>query len=107
MKYSDFVEIVVELDKQRELRDIWLDKLPGDINAAFFDNAYVNSLYKENSFLKEKLIPQELQFDVDWFLYEVDRERGSEAVQNGVVVIVKTREDFFELIKIAYKFEEE
>lgn len=107
MKYSEFVEIVTILDKEKQIRDAWLCSVPRDINEAFFDNTYVNSLYKENTFLKEKLIPHELQFDVDWFLYEVDREYGSTAIQNNKPCNIKTLEDFLELIKTTFDFEAE
>ncbi len=107
MKYSDFVKIMTVLDEQNRIRDIWIDTVPRDINAAFFDNTYVNSLFRENAFLKEQLIPTELQFDVDWFLYEVNRETGSIAIQNDAEVTIKTLDDFFELVKSYYEFEVE
>jgi hypothetical protein len=107
MKYSDFVKILTVLDKQNQIRDAWIDTVPRDINAAFFDNTYVNSLCREIDFLKTQLIPATLLYDIDWFLYEVNRETGSIAVQNDTEVAIKTLDDFFELVKSYYEFEAE
>ncbi len=107
MKYSDFVKIMTVLDEQNRIRDTWINTVPRDINAAFFDNTYVNSLFQENTFLKEQLIPKELHFDVDWFLYEVNRETGARALMQDdhSEVLIKTLDNFFELVKSYYEFE--
>jgi hypothetical protein len=107
MKYSDFVKILTVLDKQNRIRDAWIDTVPSEINAAFFENTYVNSLCREIEFLKEQLIPATLLYDIDWFLYEVNRETGSIAVQNDTEVTIKTLDDFLELVKSYYEFEVE
>jgi hypothetical protein len=107
MKYSDFVKILTVLDKQNQIRDTWIDTVPSEINAAFFENTYVNSLCREIGFLKEQLIPATLLYDIDWFLYEVNRETGSIAVQNDTEVTIKTLDDLLELVKSYYEFEVE
>jgi hypothetical protein len=107
MKYSDFVKILTVLDKQNQIRDTWIDTVPSEINAAFFENTYVNSLCREIGFLKEQLIPATLLYDIDWFLYEVNRETGSIAVQNDTEITIKTLDDFLELVKSYYEFEVE
>jgi hypothetical protein len=62
-------ELFRKLYEEEVRRDNWFKSLPLDINSAFFDNEYVNSLYYENSMLIEKVFDEHAE-SVFWFIYE-------------------------------------
>ena len=56
-----------KLYKNEQRRIEWIDKVPSDIQSAFFDNDYVNSLHNSNDLLMEAVF-QEHYDSVMWFL---------------------------------------
>ncbi len=108
MTFTQFSNIMQVLHIENEKRSAWLNNIPTDISAAFFDNEYVNSLHKVIEFFINQIIPTDLQTDVSWFLYEVNYEHGSNATaSDGTRHLVKTLSDFLTLVQIDYTFEEE
>lgn len=72
MNFDQFKKIFTVLYTEHNLRQAWLDKIPTEINAAFFDNDYTNSLSKVNTILLEQLLSDKafILEDIDYFLYE-------------------------------------
>ena len=68
------------LYKSHQRRIEWIDKLPKDIQQAFFDNEYVNALLEDNTLLMQSVFAEHYD-SVEWFLY--DWKPGAEVGQVG------------------------
>lgn len=58
-----------KLYKSHQRRIEWIDKLPRDIQQAFFDNDYVNTLLEDNRALMQSVFDEHYA-SVEWFLCE-------------------------------------
>jgi hypothetical protein len=71
-KFKDLIENLMHYDK---VANEWMDKVPSEINSAFFDNPYVDSIQHANSILLTALFDKPLYDEVNWFLYEWKAEK--------------------------------
>lgn len=77
MERNEF-KILISLLKDLETQgDEWIDKVPHEVNASFFDNPYVNCLQKTNDLLMATVFANkpELLEEVEWFLYEWEKDK--------------------------------
>lgn len=94
-------QIFRELYKEQVKRDEWFNKLPIDINAAFFDNAYVNSLADVNHMLVNNLFG-EYADSVYWFLYEW--KPGYEVGFDGKTTAINNIDEYIDWMKAVEGF---
>ena len=98
MTKLELVKLVIEeYNKQSE----WLDSLPIEIQSAFFDNAYVQSLHRTNDKALTLALGVELYEDLCWFLY--DKPDGKTTVTfDGKTYDIETFEDYLSFVKEVY-----
>jgi hypothetical protein len=98
MKAQDFKLLMAKLIAAQSRGDAWLDKVPSDISAAFFDNDLVDSLYQANSALKDALFESPLNQEVDWFLYEWEATKPETlrtiTYPDGTTYVINNLDDF-------------
>ena len=70
MNAVKFKTLIEKLMQEQQHGDAWMDKVPREINAAFFDNPYVDSMIKRGDLLMAALFEEPLLMEVTWFLYE-------------------------------------
>jgi len=72
MNYETIANVFTFLYEQDKIRYNWISSIPDDIGDVFYDNDYVNSLYKVNSLLLEQLFVNDSAIfeDINYFLYE-------------------------------------
>jgi hypothetical protein len=95
MNYN-LIRKLFELDRKQ---DAYIDSLPKDISSAFFDNAYVESIRRQNDMLVDEAFGDKAHW-VNWFLYEW--KPGYEIIANDKKYQINDIEDF-----IAYLEKEE
>ena len=71
MKQTEFKQILSKLKDLDQGGNQWLSSVPREIDAAFFDNPFVDSLNRQNELLLQAVFG-ELYSEVEWFLYEFD-----------------------------------
>ena len=98
MTKLELVKLVIEeYNKQSE----WLDSLPIEIQSAFFDNAYVQSLHHTNDKALELALGTELYEDLNWFLY--DKPDGKTTVTiDSKSYDIETIEDYLSFVEEVY-----
>jgi len=95
-------ELFRKLYEEEVKRNKWFKSLPLDINSAFFDNEYVNSLYNDNSMLIEKVFDEYAE-SVSWFLYEW--KPGYEVEFNGKTTKINNIDEYIKWMKSVEGFE--
>ena len=106
MKFEQFENLVWFLDKENLERDEWVNTVPREINSVFFDNPYVESQYNVIEFLLENLLSDyRLKEVLDWFLYEVNRDKGSLVKVDDEEFLIRTVDDFLVHMKRFYDFD--
>lgn len=104
MKFETFKHFVEQIKGYEEQRQEYLDKIPSDINAAFFDNEYCNlSGLMFDEAMKAALTP-ELYEDVCWFLW--DWKPGFEiSTPEGKKHVINNINDYFTITKEYYEWD--
>lgn len=64
------IDVFKELVRLKEEGDKWVKSLPREINTAFFDNPYVDSLESTINLLMKAAFSLDEQDDVEWFMDE-------------------------------------
>ena len=82
--------------------DQWIDKVPSDINAAFFDNTYVNALRMQIDLLMTACFGEYTE-SVEWFLHEW--KPGYEVGFEGHTVPINSLDEYIEWMKVNEGFE--
>ena len=62
----------------------WLSRVPNDISACFFDNPFVESIYKSNAVLMESIFSEEELESVYWIMYEWSSSPLQTLINDGV-----------------------
>ncbi len=88
MQWSEesLVACLTQLQSFKETGERWLEGVPAEVRAAFFDNPYVEQLHRKNTFLIESLFGA-YQEDVLFFLespapWVVETQKGSYTMQS-------------------------
>jgi hypothetical protein len=94
-KFKDLIEKLMHYDK---VADDWMDKVPSEINSAFFDNPFVDALQHTKDLLLIALFDKPLLDEVNWFLYEWKAERDVSlrtiSFPDGCKYIINNLDDF-------------
>jgi hypothetical protein len=102
MEIYKFKNLMVQLKKHDAKANAWLDTIPAEINAVFFDNPYVDELQYTKGLLLSTLFDKPLCDEVDWFLYEWDESKDVSlrtiSYQDGRKYIIDTVDDFVEYL---------
>lgn len=98
MTKLELVKLVIEVyNNQSE----WLDSLPIEIQSAFCDNAYVQSLHRINENALMLALGTELYEDLNWFLY--DKPNGKTTVTfDGKPYDIETVKDYLSFVEEVY-----
>ena len=94
---KELIDIVRKLKDMDAERVKYLETIPQDISAAFFDNVYVNLLYKQSDMLIDALFGDHAE-DVTWFLYEftAGKSAGPHCIlADGTEYTYNTNEDYY------------
>ena len=75
MNVNKFRKLMIELRAAQARSDAWLDTVPREVNAVFFDNPHVDTLERTKTILLDALFEDALRQEVDWFLYEWSPEK--------------------------------
>lgn len=98
MNKLDIIKLIID---EYKIRCEWLDSLPIEIQSAFFDNAYVQSLHRTNDKALTLALGTELYEDLCWFLY--DKPNGKSTVTfDGKPYDIETVEDYLSFVKEVY-----
>lgn len=92
----DKESIFRELHRQNQLRDQYLDNVPGDLYIAVIDNQYVNSIATERDIMVKAVFGDDTE-SVEWFLYEW--KPGYEVGFNGVTEKIDNIDQYIDWIK--------
>ena len=101
MNYKEFEHIFTRIYSEHKKQEEFLDSIPPSIRDAFFDNEYSNSLEMLKDFMMEKLFSMEINFDINYFLY--DWKSGYNIETNGNVYTINDLEGMLEYFKTEYK----
>ena len=93
IKASSMKAYLSRYKKLMEDGDKWLNKVPSDISAAFFDNDYVNSIENRQD-LTMKMLFDDMYEDISWFLYEWNPSRGEVITAKGVKYNIKNLDQY-------------
>lgn len=93
IKASKLKTFLTKYRKEIEYGDKWLDKIPGDVNAAFFDNGYVNSVLSRETLAMEWLFG-DLHEEISWFLYEWSLKNGKVVMPDGTKYNIKSLDEY-------------
>lgn len=63
------IKLFKHLYANMQKRDAYFYRIPSDINAAFFDNEYVNSIDEDRSMMLRYIFGDHTEA-IEWFLYE-------------------------------------
>jgi cobalamin-dependent methionine synthase I len=96
-------ELFKQLVLENTARQEYIDRLPYDISAAFFDNQYVNSLSRTEELLIEKVF-EDRAYAVYWFLYEW--KPGMEVGMQNVKKKIDTVDQYIEWMTIMEGWQE-
>lgn len=100
MNTEKLIELIKQLKENYEIGEKYLDSIPSDIRATFYENEYVNSLYKIqndllNVLIEDKFLNDEIRtfiFDnANCYPYYVDGKR------------IDSEEEFYQFIRDNYK----
>ena len=109
MKFSDFKVLMIELYTRGQEESAYLDSIPGDIQMAFVDNEYTNSIGAKNDLLIRALFtPLGLEEEVFFFLYEW--QEGSTEPQIWIEdnpFVITTFDDYMDYCEEQYAWEDE
>lgn len=92
------LDIFREIYRLRREGDAWLDKIPVEISAAFFDNPYADSLCKTIDLLTREVFTEPEIEDMDWFLVDWFFSQDLAAVLNGNEVAIHSIDDYINLL---------
>ena len=98
---AELIDIVAQLKEYDTQQVAYLDSLPGDISAAFFDNKYANLLGNQRDLLIKALF-EDMTEDVEWFLYEFEagKSPGPHCItENGTEYTFLTNEDYYNYLE--------
>lgn len=93
IKASELKTYLSKHKTEMERGSAWIDSMPSDINSAFFDNTYVNSLDTQIS-LTQKMLFGDLYEDISWFLYEWNPKHGVITMPDGTSYNIQTLDDY-------------
>lgn len=68
ISYKQKLKLFKTLADEQKKGEDWLRRVPLEVNDAFFDNPYVDSLYKINSAFFEAVFTPQEQCDIEWWL---------------------------------------
>lgn len=100
MNTEKLIEIIKQLKENYEIGDKYLDSIPSDIRSSFYDNEYVDSLYKCLNLLLNALLDDEfLSEEIRMFIcnyssclpYYVDGKK------------INSEEEFYQFIRDNYE----
>lgn len=98
MNAVKFKTLVEQLKYSAERGDEWIDRVPREISAAFFDNPYVESLQFKVDLLIKTIFDDALLHEVEWFLYEwaADKDESLRTITypEGHKVVINNVADF-------------
>lgn len=105
MNAVKFKKLITDLKNSAEQGDEWLNRVPREINSAFFDNPYVDSLDRTKTLLLNALFEDtSLLQEVEWFLYEWSPEKDESyrtiTYQNEFKYVINNVDDFVEFLSI-------
>lgn len=83
MTFEQFADLFSFIKRESERRATYIASLPSDIAAAFFDNAFVDSLERVQDTLVDAFFPKHMLSDVKYMLYECKYDATKPAI--GVV----------------------
>jgi hypothetical protein len=92
------LDIFREIYRLRREGDEWLDKIPKEVSSVFFENPYVDSLYRINDLLTKKVFTESEIEDMDWFLVDWFFSQDLAAVLNGKEVAIHSIDDYINLL---------
>lgn len=105
LKASNTKALLLLMEKENKKIDDWVDTIPSDIDIAFCDNTYVNSLVTINLALIKELFG-DLYDDVYWFLYECN-ERCYEITVDGKVYNIHSVDDYINYLVSEHLIEDD
>ena len=100
MTYEKFTDIFFSLYQEKLIQDEFYDSLPDPINAVFTDNDFVVSMMTERNMLLKHLFPDDINSDIDYFLYEW--KEGAVVTTNEVEYTIDTIDDILDYFKEVY-----
>lgn len=65
-----FKTLIGQLQHAKLCGDTWVERVPNEVSAAFFDNPLSESLMEQTTLLMHALFEDNLYHEVEWFLYE-------------------------------------
>jgi hypothetical protein len=94
----DVVRKIRNLNKQQEE---YLNKIPNDIQDAFFDNSYVNDASMKNDILMSALFGEVVSEDIFWFMYEYKEGSAGPHVEypDGTKFTFNTDDDYYKYLE--------
>jgi hypothetical protein len=70
MKFETFSVLFTVLYNQNKIQQNYLDKIPEDIQSAFCENTYTNSIEIVNDMLMKHVFEDNIEEDIYCYLYE-------------------------------------
>ena len=110
MRFSTFKALMIELYEREKEGSAYLDTIPSDIQSAFFDNKYCESLAFQTDLLRRALFDgMGLSEEVEFFLYEWKQGDPNPQIwlEDGTAVSVETFDDYMDYIEREYTFDPE
>lgn len=110
ISFEVFKNTFIEIITQKTLRDKYLESIPRDIEEAFFDNAYANSLACVNDVLVRALF-DEASEDVIWAIWEC-KFKGEEIIVPSNIELprvykISSVDDYLEYVKKEFDFNQD
>ena len=100
ISFETFSEIFEALYYEKIKQDDFFESLPPNINTAFTDNDFVVSLMNERNILLKHLFSDEMNYDIDYFLYEW--KDGYNIIQDDKEYVVHDLNDMLSYFKEIY-----
>lgn len=97
MKASELKKYLTKLQSHKEVGDKWLDTVPREIQAVYFDNPYVDNLYSMFD-VTMQLAFGKLYEDVRWFLYDWSAKNGRITMNDGTEYNIKSTDDYIDYL---------
>lgn len=98
MNALKFKTLIEQLQHAKLCGDTWVERVPNEISAAFFDNPLSESLMEQTTLLLHALFDDNLYHEVEWFLYEWDSDADvalrTITYPDGKAVIINNVADF-------------
>ena len=98
------IQLFKRLYASKQARDAYLDNIPADINAVFFDNVYVNWLEDDRMTMID-IIFGEYAKSVKWFLY--DWKPGYMVGRNGLSESIRDIDHYIDWMQRMEGFDRE